>query len=97
MMINFGGNHSVSDSFSTLWQIYLGMTGFVDRVIDSIIGTLAAVCNYVRRKRKGINSTDSYSAEPFMVNEEKTGTESGAVNRLCEDIIYEKKIKIIGV
>lgn len=93
MVINSGGNYSVSDSFSALWRIYLGMAGFADRVIDSIIGTLVAVCNYIRRKRKGINLTDPYSAATFMVEEEETETESEAVDRLCEDNIYEKKIK----
>lgn len=71
MVINSGGNYSISDSFSALRQIYHRMVGFVDKMIDGMIGTLAAICNCVRRKRKGINLTNPYSEDIFLIEEEK--------------------------
>lgn len=73
MVINSGGSYSIMDSFNALGRIYQGMAGLADRVIDSIVGTLTAVCNYVRRKRKGLNLTNPYGAETFWVGGEETG------------------------
>ena len=49
------GSVSIMTSLGGLGQIYSLLTRKADKIVDVMIGTAIQICNFVRRKRFGMN------------------------------------------